>query len=63
MRPTGDGTGGDLADISLLLAEEQVDELPSDMVAAAEASNARQSNQRRGEANVGYISFITCRVA
>ena len=43
MRPTGDGTGGDLADISLLLAEEQVDEQPADMVAAVRASDARQS--------------------
>ena len=43
MRPTGDGTGGDLAHIWLLLAEEQVDEQPADMVAAARASDARQS--------------------
>ena len=43
MRPTGDGTGGDLAHIWLLLAGEQVDEQPADMVAAARASNARQS--------------------
>ena len=34
MRPTGDGTGGDLAHIWLL---------PADMVAAARASDARQS--------------------
>ena len=39
MRPTGDGTGGDLAHIWLLPAEEQ----PADMVAAARASDARQS--------------------
>ena len=29
MRPTGDGTGGDLAHIWLLPAEEQVDEQPA----------------------------------
>ena len=34
MRPTCDGTGGDLAHIWLLPAEEQVDEQPADMVAA-----------------------------
>ena len=43
MRPTGDGTGGDLAHIWLLPAEEQVDEQPADMGAAARASDARQS--------------------
>ena len=43
MRPTGDGMGGDLAHIWLLPAEEQVDEQPADMVAAARASYARQS--------------------
>ena len=43
MRPTCDGTGGDLAHIWLLPAEEQVDEQPADMVAAARASDARQS--------------------
>ena len=43
MRPTGDGTGGDLAHIWLLPAEEQVDKQPADMVAAARASDARQS--------------------
>ena len=43
MIPTGDGTGGDLAHIWLLRAEEQVDEQLSDMVAAARASDARQS--------------------
>ena len=43
IRPTGDGTGGDLAHIWLLPAEEQVDEQPADMVAAARASDARQS--------------------
>ncbi len=43
MRPTGDGTGGDLAHIWLFPAEEQVDEQPADMVAAARASDARQS--------------------
>ena len=32
MRPTGDGTGGDLAHIWLLPAKEQVDEQPADMV-------------------------------
>ena len=36
MRPTGDGTGGDLVHIWLLPAEEQVDEQPADMVAAPE---------------------------
>ena len=41
--PTGDCTGGDLAHIWLLPAEEQVDEQPADMVAAARASDARQS--------------------
>ena len=35
--------GGDLAHIWLLPAEEQVDEQPADMVAAARASDARQS--------------------
>ena len=44
VRPTGNGTGGDLAHIWLLPAEEQVDEPPADMVAAAGASDARQSN-------------------
>ena len=44
VRPTDDGTGGDLAHIWLLPAEEQVDEPPVDMVAAAGASDARQSN-------------------
>ena len=43
MRPTGNGTGGDLAHIWLLTAEEQVDEPPADMVAAATPSDARQS--------------------
>ena len=43
MRPTGDGTGGGLAHIWLLPAEEQVDEQPADMVATARASDARQS--------------------
>ena len=43
MRPTGDGTGGGLAHIWLLPAEEQVDEQPADMVTAARASDARQS--------------------
>ena len=43
MRPIGDGTGGDLAHIWLLLAEEQVDEQPANMVAATTASDARQS--------------------
>ena len=43
MRPIGDGTGGDLAHIWLLPAEEQVDEQSVDMVAAARASDARQS--------------------
>ena len=43
MRPTDDGTGGDLAHIWLLPAEEQVDEQPADMVVAARASDARQS--------------------
>ena len=63
MRPTGDGTGGDLAHIWLLSAEEQVDEQPTDMVAAGRASDARQSKYRRGEVTVGYVSFIICRVA
>ena len=43
MRPTGDGTGCDLADIWLLPTEEQVDDQLEDMVAAARASDARQS--------------------
>ena len=43
MRPTGDCTGGDLAHIWLLPAEEQVDEQPANMVATARASDARQS--------------------
>ena len=43
MRPTGDGMGGDLAHIWLLPTQEQVDEQPADMVAAARASEARQS--------------------
>ena len=43
MRPTGDGTGGDLARIWLLPAEEQVDKQSADMVAAARASDARKS--------------------
>ena len=43
MRPTSDGTGGDLAHIWLLPTEEQVDEQPADMVDAARASDARQS--------------------
>ena len=43
MRPTGDGTGGDLAHIWLFPVEEQVDEQPADMVVAAKASDARQS--------------------
>ena len=36
MRPIGDGMGGNLAHIWLLPAEEQVDEQPTDMVAAPE---------------------------
>ena len=43
MRPTGDGTGGNLSHVWLLPAEEQVDEQPADMVPAARASDARQS--------------------
>ena len=43
MRPTGNGTGGDLAHIWFLPAEEHVDEQPTDMVAAAIAFDARQS--------------------
>ena len=43
MKPIGDGTGGDLAHIWLLPAEEQVDEQPTDMVDAARAFDARQS--------------------
>ena len=43
LRPTGDGTGGDLAHIWLLPAEELVDEQPAYMVATARASDARQS--------------------
>ena len=43
MRPTGNGTGGDLVHIWLLPPEEQVDEQPVDMVAAARAFDARQS--------------------
>ena len=49
MRPTGDGTGGDLAHIWLLPAEEQVDEQLADMVAAARASDARQRVSREEE--------------
>ena len=43
MRPTSDGTGGNLAHIWLLPSQEQVDEQPTDMVAADRASVARQS--------------------
>jgi hypothetical protein len=43
IRPTSDGTGGDLAHIWLLPAKEQVGKQPADMVAAARASDARQS--------------------
>ena len=43
MRPTGDGTGSDLAHIWLLPAKEQMDEQPAYMVAMARASDARQS--------------------
>ena len=43
MTPTRDGTGGDLVHIWLWPAEEQVDEQPAGMVAAARASDARQS--------------------
>ena len=43
MKPTCDGTGGDLAHIWLLPAEQQVDEQPADMVAPARASDAMQS--------------------
>ena len=43
MRPTGDGTGGDLAHIWLLPAEEQVNEQLADMVATARASYSRHS--------------------
>ena len=43
MRPTGDGTGCDLAHIWLLPTEEQVDEQRADMVAAARASDARKN--------------------
>ena len=43
MRPTGNGTGGDLAHIWLLPADEKVDKQPVDMVVAARASVARQS--------------------
>ncbi len=43
MRPIGDGMGGDSAHIWLLPAEEQVDEQLADKVAAARASDARQS--------------------
>ena len=43
MRPTGDGMGGDLVHIWFLPTEEQVDEQPADMVAAARAFDARQS--------------------
>ena len=63
MRPTGDGTGGDLAHILLLPAEQQAVDQPADMVAGARASAARQSKWGSVEANVGYVSFITCRVA
>ena len=43
MRPTSDGTGGDLVHIWLLPAEEQVDGPPADMVPTARASDDRQS--------------------
>ena len=43
MRPTGDGTGGDLAHIWLLPAEQQVGEPPADIVVTARASDAWQS--------------------
>ena len=43
MIPTDDGTCGDLAHIWFFPAEEQVDEQPADMGAAARASDARQS--------------------
>ena len=43
MRPTGDGTGCDLAHIWLLPAEEQVDEQPANMGVAARAFDAKQS--------------------
>ena len=43
MRPTGNGTGGNLAHIWLLPAKEQVGEQPADMIAAAKAYDARQS--------------------
>ena len=43
MRPTGDGTGCELAHIWLLPAEEKVDEQPADKVVAARASDARKS--------------------
>ena len=43
MKPVGDGMGGDLAHIWLLPTKEQVDKQPSDMVAVARASDARQS--------------------
>ena len=63
MRPTGDGTCGDLVHIWLLSAEEQVDEPPAATVVAARGSDARQTKYICGVANVGYVSFITCRVA
>ena len=43
MRPTCDGTGGDLEHIWLLPAKEQVNEQPADMIVVARASDARQS--------------------
>ena len=42
MRPTVDGTGGDLAHIWLLPTEEQMDEQPAGMVAAVRAADASQ---------------------
>ena len=56
MRPTGDGTGGDLAHIWLLPAEEQVDEQPADMVVAARASDARQEEKRMLDMSVSLLA-------
>ena len=58
MRLTGDGTGGDLAHIWLLPAKEQEDEQPVDMVAAARASDARQSREEEKRALDMSVSLL-----
>ena len=56
MKPTGDGTGGDLVHIWLLPPEEQVDEQPADMVVAARASDARQEEKRMLDMSVSLLA-------